>query len=73
MNNHHDIKLRGRELSGVDGDPNACVSEKLRHFYQSVQEEGIPDRFLTLLDRLAEVERQASSGTLVTGALHNGR
>jgi len=73
MTHHHDIKLRAREQIGVDGDPNACVSEKLRNFYQSVQEEGIPDRFLTLLERLAEVEREASAETFVAGALHNGR
>ena len=35
------------------------VSAQLREFYQSVQEEGIPQRFLDLLERLDMAERRA--------------
>lgn len=35
------------------------VSAQLREYYQSVQEEGIPERFLQLLERLDMAERQA--------------
>ena len=35
------------------------VSAQLREFYQSVQEEGIPQRFLELLERLDMAERRA--------------
>ncbi len=33
----------------------------MRALYGAVQEEGIPDKLLDLLDRLDEVERQAKS------------
>lgn len=39
------------------------VSAQLREYYQSVQEEGIPDRFLQLLEQLDVAERQASEST----------
>ncbi|UJW74785.1 NepR family anti-sigma factor [Rhizobium sp. SL42] len=38
------------------------VSAQLREYYQSVQEEGIPERFLNLLERLDMAERQAGDG-----------
>lgn len=41
--------------------PNASISRKLREFYDAVQEEGIPDRFLELLERLEEAEKNANS------------
>ncbi len=41
--------------------PNASISRKLREFYDAVQEEAIPDRFLELLERLEEAEKQAKS------------
>jgi hypothetical protein len=40
--------------------PNASISRKLREFYDAVQDEGIPDRFLDLLERLDEAERNAA-------------
>ncbi len=43
--------------------PNAAISRKLRDFYDAVQEEGIPDRFLDLLERLEQAEKNAKSGT----------
>jgi hypothetical protein len=39
------------------------VSAQLREFYQSVQEEGIPQRFLELLERLDMAERRADEST----------
>ncbi len=36
--------------------PNASISRKLKEFYEAVQEEGIPDRFLDLLERLEAAE-----------------
>jgi hypothetical protein len=39
--------------------PNASISRKLRDFYDAVQEEGIPDRFLDLLERLEQAEKNA--------------
>ncbi|MDH4415546.1 MAG: NepR family anti-sigma factor [Rhizobium sp.] len=41
------------------------VSAQLREYYQSVQEEGIPERFLALLERLDTAERQASEATRI--------
>ncbi|MCB5203691.1 hypothetical protein LH464_14525 [Neorhizobium sp. T786] len=41
--------------------PNASISRKLRDFYDAVQEEGIPDRFLDLLEKLEEAERNTKS------------
>lgn len=41
--------------------PNASISRKLREFYQAVQEEAIPDRFLDLLEKLDEAERNTKS------------
>lgn len=33
------------------------VADQLRDYYQSVQEEGIPDRFMQLLEKLDAAER----------------
>ena len=41
------------------------VSAQLREYYQSVQEEGIPDRFLQLLEQLDVAERQAKESTRI--------
>lgn len=41
------------------------VSAQLREYYQSVQEEAIPERFLQLLERLDMAERQADQDTRV--------
>ncbi len=42
--------------------PNSDIGNKLRALYGAVQEEGIPNQLLDLLDRLDEVERQSKSG-----------
>ena len=42
--------------------PNSDIGNKLRALYGAVQDEGIPNKLLELLDRLDEVERQGKSG-----------
>lgn len=41
--------------------PNSDIGNKLRAYYGAVQDEGIPDKLMELLDRLDEVERQSKS------------
>lgn len=41
--------------------PNASISRKLREFYDAVQDEGIPDRFMELLERLDQAEKNAKA------------
>ncbi|MCM2294581.1 hypothetical protein NAC44_19820 [Allorhizobium sp. BGMRC 0089] len=38
------------------------ISAKLRQFYNAVQEEQIPDRFVELLERLEQAEKNAGLG-----------
>lgn len=38
-------------------DPNRIISQKLKALYAAVEQEGIPDRFLNLLEQLDEAER----------------
>ncbi|MBB2973566.1 MULTISPECIES: NepR family anti-sigma factor [Phyllobacteriaceae] len=40
--------------------PNSEIGSKLRALYSSIQEETIPDRFLDLLERLDQAERDRS-------------
>ena len=49
--------IRRRQEDGLG--PNSDIGNKLRALYGAVQEEGIPDKLLDLLDRLDEVERRA--------------
>ncbi|MHC5652385.1 NepR family anti-sigma factor [Stappia sp.] len=42
------------------GPDHEQITQKLREYYDSVQDEGIPDRFLDLLERLDEAERKSS-------------
>ena len=48
----------GARTGGLPGreDPNQIISQKLRALYDSVEQEGIPDRFLDLLEQLDEAE-----------------
>ncbi len=39
----------------------AVISRKLRELYDAVQEEGIPDKFLDLLEKLDEAESKAKT------------
>lgn len=54
-------KLSGGGQRSTGGtDPNSQISRKLREYYDSVQEETIPDRFLDLLEKLDEAEEAAN-------------
>ncbi len=46
--------------AGRRGDPNEIISQKLNALFSAVEQEGIPDRFLTLLEQLDEAERRQS-------------
>ncbi len=52
--------IRRRQDDGLG--PNSDIGNKLRALYGAVQDEGIPNKLLELLDRLDEVERQGKSG-----------
>ncbi|SSC67195.1 NepR family anti-sigma factor [Ciceribacter selenitireducens] len=41
------------------------IAEKLRQFYRAVQDEAIPDRFLSLLEKLDQAEKNADQTTRV--------
>lgn len=53
--------VQSQEIRPGSVSPNASISRKLREFYDAVQEEGIPDRFLDLLERLDQAERNAKA------------
>ena len=48
--------------------PNSDIGAKLRALYGSVQDEGIPDRFIDLLEKLDEAERRDTGRPAGTGA-----
>ncbi len=56
----------GPRFAGQLGAPQvphsgrAVISRKLRELYDAVQEEGIPDKFLDLLEKLDEAESKAN-------------
>ncbi len=52
---HHEIGARAGGLPDHD-DPNRIISQKLKALYDSVEQEGIPDRFLDLLEKLDQAE-----------------
>lgn len=56
-----DMTISHNEIRPGSVPPNASISRKLRDFYDAVQEEGIPDRFLDLLEKLEEAERNTKS------------
>lgn len=56
-----DMIISHNEIRPGSVQPNASISRKLRDFYDAVQEEGIPDRFLDLLEKLEEAERNTKS------------
>lgn len=43
--------------------PNSDIGVKLRAFYGAVQDEGIPDKLLDLLEQLDAVEKSSSSSS----------
>lgn len=58
---HSDARL---SAAGKKGDPNQIISQKLNALFSAVEQEGIPDRFLSLLEKLDEAERrQSKEGT----------
>ncbi len=59
--NKSDMNISNHEIKPGSMPPNASISRKLREFYDAVQEEGIPDRFLDLLEKLEEAERNTNS------------
>ncbi|GEO86198.1 MULTISPECIES: NepR family anti-sigma factor [Alphaproteobacteria] len=42
---------------------SAGITSQLRRLYQSVQDEAIPDRFLSLLEKLDQAEKRAEQTT----------
>lgn len=50
-----------RTEESVDANVGAGISVQLRKFYSSIQDEEIPDRLLTLLEKLEEAERNAAA------------
>ncbi|MCE6077836.1 hypothetical protein GOZ90_18045 [Agrobacterium vitis] len=60
MNNQHNHRDAGEDgTEGLQAEAHGTISSKLRKFYDSVQEEGIPDRFMDLLERLDAAEQNA--------------
>jgi hypothetical protein len=57
MNDLSSIRRQRDDGLGATSD----IGNKLRALYGAVQQEGIPDKLLDLLDRLDEVERQTGS------------
>lgn len=49
------------DVPAVSPTSRAVISRKLRELYSAVQDEGIPDRFLDLLERLDEAEQKAKA------------
>ena len=58
INNFNDL-----EEAGVSG-PVGEIPKKLRQYYESLQEEAIPDRLLDLLEKLDRAERAANQASL---------
>lgn len=59
-----------KPTSGGDADfagPYREIPRRLKDYYDSIQEETIPDRFLDLLEKLAEAE-EAAAATPMTAA-----
>lgn len=56
-----DMTISHHETRPGSMPPNASISRKLREFYDAVQEEGIPDRFMDLLEKLDDAERSSKS------------
>lgn len=54
-------RMDGAGLPGPFGE----IPKKLKEYYDNLQDEAIPDRFLDLLERLDQAERAAISSSLV--------
>jgi hypothetical protein len=49
----------GKNMDRLNGqkDPNRIISQKLKALYSAVEQEGIPDKFMSLLEKLDEAEK----------------
>jgi Anti-sigma factor NepR len=54
---------RGRLGDNSAANVGAGISAQLRHYYQSLQDEAVPDRLVSLLERLDAAERQLDANT----------
>jgi hypothetical protein len=61
MKNNSFDRMEGHGLPGPFGE----IPRKLKEYYDSLQEQAIPDRFLDLLERLDQAERAAMDATAV--------
>lgn len=61
MKNNQTGKIEGTGLPGPFGE----IPKKLKEYYDSLQEEAVPDRFLDLLERLDMAERAAAGASTV--------
>jgi hypothetical protein len=61
MKNNQTDRMNGSELPGPFGE----IPKRLKEYYDSLQEEAVPDRFLDLLERLDRAERNALSSATV--------
>jgi hypothetical protein len=52
---------KGASSPTVPDSGRAVISRKLRELYDAVQDEGIPDKFLDLLEKLDEAEANAKA------------
>ena len=56
MKNNHTRGKPTEEFSGAYAE----IPKRLKEYYDSIQEEAIPDRFLDLLEKLDMAERAAA-------------
>lgn len=61
MTNNHAREKAAPELSGAYSE----IPKKLKAYYDSLQEEAIPDRFLDLLEKLDRAEQAAMQADTV--------
>lgn len=52
---------RPGNLHREKSDPNRIIGRKLKALYSAVEEEGIPEKFLTLLEKLDMAERRQTA------------
>ena len=61
------LHLSAHPARGGKAAVEDAISRRLRDFYDSVAEEPIPDRFIDLLEKLDEAERQSKTDRGGTG------
>jgi hypothetical protein len=61
MKNNLSETMEGAGLPGPIGE----IPRKLKEYYDSLQQETIPDKFLDLLERLDKAERAAMASVVV--------